>query len=38
MELQVRLLQACASYPYSEPYYTGVIPAYGPQGLVRNLY
>ncbi|RVX09739.1 Nuclear transcription factor Y subunit A-1 [Vitis vinifera] len=30
------LLQACASYPYSEPYYTGVIPAYGPQGLVQS--
>ncbi|KAJ9695777.1 hypothetical protein PVL29_010982 [Vitis rotundifolia] len=27
---------ACASYPYSEPYYTGVIPAYGPQGLVQS--
>lgn len=31
------LLQACTSYPYSDSYYGGAVPVYGPQALVCNL-
>ncbi|CAL5356442.1 unnamed protein product [Camellia sinensis] len=27
---------ACTSYPCSDPYYAGIMPAYGPQALVRS--
>lgn len=27
---------ACTSYPFSDPYYGGVMPAYGPQALVHS--
>lgn len=32
----VTLFQACASYPYSDSYYGGAVPAYGQQALVCN--
>ncbi|XP_057982145.1 nuclear transcription factor Y subunit A-7-like isoform X1 [Malania oleifera] len=29
---------ACASYPYSDPFYGGAVPAYGPQALVHSCF
>ena len=34
--MQLRCLQACASTPYPDLYYGGMMAAYGPQPLVGN--